>query len=236
MRWNHHKFHNTIRSLRLKIDKKEQNLWVKNIKTRYPNDYSCYSLGNAGLKYVSRNFGYPMMKETTQTQSAHSLGLTDVCIRLIDAVCKEKMEWYGTKEAAQILYRMRKAQDINLTEKNIIRPDAYLVMGQKNYWIEYDNCTEGTKRIEEKLMDYVTHLYALSSFWKDPTGKRHSPINRSPVIWITTQFQRKRYLESIWNQMIQLRLYEIWIPEMLFFVQSDETAYLLNCSQSETLQ
>jgi hypothetical protein len=227
--WNHNQFNRTLAKARKKGSNRAAKMkWIRNERICYQDDRSCYSLGQLGLSYVAQRYQYPLTKENRFAHSAHSLGINDILIRLFEKMTNPKeLEWYGTKEAVQVLYRMCRLQDESIQEKGLIRPDAFLIFQGERFWLEYDNETEGSKQLEEKMMEYHARLTPLSRSWKDRNGRIRKPIDQSPVIWVTNTVHRKSYLKSIWKQLIKFRLDGQQVPKMLFFVASEETDFFV---------
>ena len=235
MGWNRSKLHNTFTKIKKRAKtKKERKEWIKNIRTDYPLDKSCYALGREGVNFINSAFQCDIRYkniEYREAQTAHELGLNDICIRLIEkqlSGANLNIEWYNTKEAKQILYRMCSIQKPDIDEKEMIKPDAYLMINQHGFWIEYDNTTEGTRVIEEKLLDYVRYLKPLANPWIDQYGKRQKPLHKAPVIWVTPDIKRRDYLERIWKQLVYLRFRDEYVPNMFFFLAGEDTQFFLD--------
>ena len=84
----------------------------------------------------------------------------------------------------------------------------------KRFWIEFDNDTEGPRQIERKFHDYVRTLMPV--------------VETSPVLWVTTNEQRRNYLERNWEAFSRQFYRNKPIPKMEFFVEGEETSYLMN--------
>jgi hypothetical protein len=84
----------------------------------------------------------------------------------------------------------------------------------ENYWLEYDNATEGPKSIENKFRNYIL------------TFQRDLNI-LAKVVWVVYGDKRRDYLERIWSLVRSQYKITTNIPEMYFFNEGDETLFLL---------
>lgn len=185
-----------------------------------------YALGSQGIQYAqSIMMQRGSVREVSDGQWGHYLGLNNILVRLIESVGREKLKWYNTLEATDFLFRAMKMMKKEEWSKNskqeredrrkIIRPDALISIEDQMYWVEFDNDTEWTRQIENKMHDYVETLTSI----QDP----------NPVVWITTSERRCNFLKDIWEYS---RLNFDLVPKMYFFEEGQEVE--LFCPSSLT--
>ncbi|GGA58114.1 hypothetical protein GCM10007416_34150 [Kroppenstedtia guangzhouensis] len=215
--------------------KREQ--WIRNEETRYPLDPTAYALGREGMKQAYRimNQPIPSIREEDYSQSAHTLGLNEILTRLIQAgTDRQKIVWLSTRGAAFALYRLVRLQDPEVDPRELIRPDARLILEGLRFWIEYDNDTEGAEQLEQKFREYIDTLKPLNQIWVDPQGNKQKPLDQSPVVWVCKNEKRTRELQMIWNNVTRLWFQGKWTPEMHFFTAGTEMDFLLGSSKTSS--
>ena len=213
--WTPNKFWVTISRIR----KAQGEDWVISKSTKYHLDRYYYILGRGGLRYcgklLRKKVSLNIINEFI-VQNRHILGLNEILVRLVESgVDRRKIVWLSTKEATDFLYRLYRHHDPGVEKKDLLRPDARLVIEPHDIsaWIEYDNSTEGPLQIEQKYIRYIETLEALSK--------------RDPVIWVARDKMRKQYLENIWESLRRLNYRNHWVPKMYFFSAGEEVSYFI---------
>lgn len=209
-----------------------RNQWIE---IYYPPKHaklSCYKLGPRALEYLQGFSSNGKIGVRSNLQWGHYLGLNDILIRLIKADPNGNLEWYGTQEATEYLFRQmefvfreewandpKKARN---DRRQIIRPDAYVSIDDRYYWVEFDNGSEGTRKIEEKMTEYIVTLNRID--------------NDDPVVWIARDEKRRDELRDIWEyKKLDFTLDErddqdeeiSKIPNMHFFKAGDEVEFFI---------
>lgn len=195
--------------------------WIK-IDTLAGSGKSVYRLGIQGFTYV-----YQVMHRTNKPQElgegqiSHHVGLLEIFIRLVRRYRTEEIQWFGTWEATDFLFRNlehlyrheweKDPQRARNERKEVIRPDARFFSGPNACWIEYDNGTEWTRQLEDKMKEYVATLARIE--------------NQDPIVWVTVNEFRKKKLEQIWEYVRQDYKNP---PKMYFFKTGEETDFLGN--------
>jgi hypothetical protein len=157
------------------------------------------------------------VREAPQAQVAHFLGINDILVRLLEnGVDREQIAWLSSTEATDVLLRYwERETSKNLDRRNLIRPDARLILGDtRRFWIEYDNNTENPRQLERKFHRYVQTLM--------PIGES------SPVVWVAYDHKRKDYLQRNWEAFVELFYKGHPIPEMYFFTPGEDTQFFLS--------
>lgn len=180
-----------------------------------------YALGPKGIEYcmtLMHNNGSWQIKES---QKKHYDGVNKILTRLISTFGRDRLSWYYSAEATDILLQVwevirQKSWEQNpklaLKEKRkMIRPDALCGIDDDHYWIEFDNDTEKNKQLINKMRGY-----------KETIGVKQARNINFPVVWVTTNQRRKDKLEGIWEH-VKINYYPgEKMPEMRFFVQGGE--------------
>lgn len=225
--WKENTVRWAIRELRSRgAAPEEKDEWLSFKTPTHGRRKHMYALGPRGIQYAqSTMMQRSSIKEVSDSQWGHYLGLNNILVRLIESVGREKLKWYNTFEATDYLFRAIKMMKKEEWEKNpkleredrrkIIRPDALISIEDQMYWLEFDNDTEWTRQIESKMNDYVETLTSI----QDP----------NPVIWVTTSERRCNFLKEIWEYT---RLNFDLVPKMYFFEEGQETE--LFCPSSLT--
>jgi len=186
------------------------------LRFKYMGDTRGYSLNKAGIRYVREMMQSDNMyvKEAPVAQIRHYLGINEILIRLIEAgVQREDIVWLSTAEATDYLSRLLEAHGEKIDRRRLIRPDARAVINKTAFWIEFDNSTERTRKLEGKFHEYVQALTLVR--------------NQDPVVWVAVNRNRKEYLANQWEAVKKVN-YEgrVDIPEMYFFVEGEELSFL----------
>jgi hypothetical protein len=194
----------------------ERDLWLKSYPIPGTWRTKAYSLGKLGIQYAQEmRFEQSRSKEPPQCQIAHYIGTNEILVRLLKTgVSREQVQWLSSTEATDYLVSLWNWAKKELNRRRAIRPDARLILNEQRFWIEYDNDTEGPRKIERKFHDYVNTLI--------PVGEN------SPVLWVAVNDQRKRYLEANWKALRRNFYRELKVPNMLFFTEGEETEFLLS--------
>lgn len=194
----------------------EKDQWLRSFPVAKREEVIAYSLGKLGMRYAQEmRFEYNRGREAPQSQVAHYIGTHDVLIRLLEkGIQRDQVQWLSSVEATELLLRMWEWNKKEINRRELIRPDARLIFSEKRYWVEYDNNTEGPRQLERKFHDYVKTLI---------------PINEnSPILWVTFDEQRKDYLARNWGAFCRQFYQDKPVPTMEFFVEHEDTQYLLS--------
>lgn len=197
--------------------KEERDEWIKchRLPLKY-NRIGVFTLGRRGIQYVADMMNQkPRRKEAAKGQIFHYLGLNNILCRLVEAGAeRSEITWLSTLEALDFLGFLYESKGIEFNPADSIRPDARLKIGGRYFWIEFDNDTEGPRQLEKKFHEYTTTLVQSDQL-----------IDSAPIVWVTLSPARRDYLEKLW---IATRRRFDRFPEMKFFVQGDETDFLLS--------
>lgn len=215
----------------------ESELWIRAfpIPTGKPGvPKKAYGLGRAGVKHVQGMMEMEgKVKESPSSQIHHSLGINAILVRFIERGGDlDNVDWLSTSEAAIRLVDIWKQygpKDEKIKYK-LIRPDALLsVAPEKQFWIEFDNDTEGKIKLEEKFRRYINSLTPLLD------DKIKNQWINCPVIWVTPHEKRRALLERNWKRLVE-RVYSNWkdLPKMHFFVEGQETDFFKMAEYQET--
>lgn len=215
----------SLRTIRWTIEKirskgatpEEKDEWVRSIPIRKrtsPREV-VYALGRMGIRYVQDMMEeQPHARTAPEAQVKHFLGINDILIRVMEKVPREDLVWLSSAEATDLILRTWEWRREELDKRYFIRPDARLGIRDRRYWIEYDNDTEGARKLERKFHGYV-HL-------NDST----------PVVWVAPNEKRRDYLQTLWKNMVKAFYSNHQsVPKMYFFVAGNETSFLV---QEET--
>lgn len=205
-------------------NKAERDEWIRCYRLPLDkNRIGAFTLGRQGIRYVTAmlNERKPRRRESPRAQIPHTLGINEILCRLLtNGAEKESLSWLSTLECVDFLAHLYENRGLPFDLKTTIRPDARLITGNRAYWIEYDNRTEGPRKLETKFHQYVATLHHEKAGWMD----------RAPIVWVTIDEQRRAYLEKLW--IATRERFGEW-PEMHFFVEGKETDFL--CSEHSFL-
>lgn len=219
----------------------QRNEWVKIYHPPKDAKISCYMLGSQAMESI-KAFSYRPVKaeEVSQIKWGHYLGVNDILVRLIRRISPEgrinlnevmrRLKWGNEWSATDFLFRSmeviyqeewkRNPKKAREERREIIRPDAYIVLDGILYWIEFDNDTEAPRKIEKKLKEYILTLNRID--------------NRSPVVWVAKSKERSDELRDIWEYTQETFQSEegekriSFIPEMYFFDSGCETDFFVS--------
>lgn len=196
----------------------EKDLWLKSYPIPGLTRDVAYSLGRLGLEYAQEMaLQIHRVREAPQAQIAHYIGINDILVRLLDSgVSKDRIAWLSSTEATDVLLRRwERERDKKLDRRDLIRPDARLILDEtRRFWIEYDNNTEGPRQLERKFHAYVKTLM--------PIGET------SPVVWVASTKSRRDYLSANWEAFVDLFYRNTQIPQMYFFISGEDIHFFLS--------
>lgn len=196
----------------------EKDLWLKSYPIPGTRRNVAYALGRLGLEYAQdMAMETHRAREAPQAQVIHFLGINDILVRLLEqGVSRERIVWLSSTEATDaLLRRWERKRNQQLDRRDLIRPDARLILDNKHrFWIEYDNNMEGTRILERKFHAYVKTLIPIGEI--------------SPVVWVAATEKRKEYLERQWRYFVELFYKDNEIPQMYFFAPGEDTQFFLS--------
>lgn len=197
--------------------KEEKDEWLRAYRIPKRREMA-YALGRKGIKYVQDMIEESQyVREAPEAQVSHFLGINDILIRVIESgVPKDSLLWLSSAEATDLILRKWERREQEVDKRYLIRPDARLGIQDRRFWIEYDNDTEGARKLERKFHGYVQ--------LNDPT----------PVVWVAPNKKRRDYLNILWKNTIQAFYAESdqLVPDMHFFVAGEETEFLTQEAQA----
>ena len=97
-------------------------------------------------------------RAVSEGQLLHYLGINNVAVRAVQQFGRDNVTWLSSREITEELYLSRRlyAPDGDEQKGRMIRPDAAIaVKGGRSAWIEYDNATESTAKLERKFSGYA---------------------------------------------------------------------------------
>ncbi len=210
-----------------------------------------YALGPAAKSTIEAIVGHPIyFKKHTGKQQVHYYGLNDILVRTLKQVIEdesrddelearvtawERLQWLNTQETAIVieqawapLLEKDTAKEQKETRKDLIHPDARLLIDGRPFWIEYDDGSERLRSPEEEPD------YSLTTI-EDKMGRylfSLTPIqNKDPVVWVTPSPIRRDNMRDLWEEICCSQPHED-VPNMYFFTPGEEQSILLD-SQSE---
>ncbi|GAB6936006.1 hypothetical protein JCM14720_19270 [Calditerricola yamamurae] len=202
--------------------KEEKDLWLKAYPIPGQSRDVAYSLGRLGLEYAQEMaLQLHRVREAPQAQVAHYIGINDILVRLLEqGVSRDRIVWLSSTEATDVLLRQwDRKQKQKLDRRDLIRPDARLILDNKHrYWIEYDNNTEGPRQLERKFHAYVKTLMPIK--------------DTSPVVWVAFTENRRDYLKANWEAFVNLFYKDEFVPQMYFFIPGEDTQFFLSNLQA----
>lgn len=145
------------RQLRQEL-KKRRDQWLKSYRVPgKATDTSVYILGIKAIRYVADMMHEkPKTKEAPRGQIRHFLGLNEILVRLIERDRDAVKSWLSTVEATDFLVHQYEKKGLEL-KRNNFRPDGWVKIGKNSFWIEFDNETEGPRKLENKFHDIPFH-------------------------------------------------------------------------------
>jgi len=180
---------------------------------------AAYTLGLDAIRLVCQMRSAPEnAKVITSAMMSHHIGVNEILLRA-KKHCDEqritKIEWYGEKLCAELLYM--ELMEVNPEEANKpgfgrqLRPDAKLKIADLQFYCEFDNDTENPRRIEEKYRKYL---------------ELHEKLNFTyPILWVATHEKRRSMLESNWNSLLASYSHLKSRPISLFAVAGEEIKF-----------
>lgn len=200
--------HRPIRSTRARLLKK-------------PMAPHMYSLGIAGKKRAEVISGKPVNSRQLNGSHEHYDGVNDIMIQILLKLGHrefiERVEWYNSREATKFLVDFWRYSDLPDEQKetairNMIKPDARLILDGEGYFIEFDNDTEIEMDIKVKFRKYIGTLVPIK--------------NTDSIIWVTPREKRRGKLKKWWEEVrMEYESYssnqEFFFPEMFFLVQEE---------------
>ncbi|MFC5402921.1 replication-relaxation family protein [Cohnella soli] len=172
-----------------------------------------YTLGKKGIAYVQQQRKQDVrIRESPASQMFHYVGLNSILQRAIETFGRDQIAWYSEGEQADILtLQLRELEQADGDRRGIIRPDARIRVGGREWLVEFDNATEGPKQLEIKFHRYVELYDKLES------------LRQTPILWVTTSEKRRDYLENNWNATMGISYASHPSrPTSLFFTEGNE--------------
>jgi hypothetical protein len=176
-----------------------------------------YSLTMTGVRYVHEMMELEAkLRTVSEGQLFHYLGINNVVIRAVQRFGRDNVTWLSSREVTEELYLSRRLYSVENDPKGrLIRPDAAIaVQGGRSAWIEYDNATESTAKLEGKFRAYVNLYRELGKFTK-------------PVLWIAPTQERRTFLQRVY-MALKKQLQWPDEPLQLFFVEGEEQDWIGN--------
>jgi hypothetical protein len=216
-----------IKEINRKI-KKIRDEWVRTyrkIPEKRGSENRLLALGGKGVEYCTSLMHERGAWEIKESQKDHYDGTNKILVRLIKEFGQERLKWYYSYEARDVLVRTWESimseewkQNPKLArkmKKEMIKPDALCLIDNVAYWIEFDNDTEKTKQLVEKYRSYQKTICP-----------EEAQNIKYPVIWVTTSTHRRDELQNIWEvAKDEYLLKDESFPEMFFFVAGEETGW-----------
>ncbi|QQE79726.1 replication-relaxation family protein [Alicyclobacillus sp. SO9] len=175
-----------------------------------------YALTRSGMRYVYEMLGYEnqRIQVVPEGQVVHYLGINNILLRAVEVFGREDIEWLSTRELAEELELRRRLQGKkDIYRGRAIRPDASIRIGtQDPVWVEYDNNTESTAKLERKFTAYW-HL------------RQELGTNMRTVLWVTATERRRNYLERVYQAIAKIHGWDNSMQHQ-FFIEGDDTQWL----------
>jgi len=222
--WTENQLKWYLQRIRKRETEEQKYLNAYSLRIRHKGDRRAYSLNKAGIRYVKEMMQSDNLyvKETPEAHIRHYLGINEILVRLLEGgVEREGLIWLSTAEATDYLSRLLEVLGEKFDRRNLIRPDARVVLKHASFWLEFDNDTEPTRVLERKFRQYVNSLTLTN--------------NTEPVVWVAENEKRRRYLAEQW-EIVKTVSYEDRddLPEMYFFVEGEDVAFMLSKELSLT--
>lgn len=176
-----------------------------------------YSLTIPGVRYVHDMMELEYkLRTVSEGQLFHYLGINNVAVRAVQQFGRDNVTWLSSREVSEELYLSRRLYSQEKDRKDrMIRPDAAIaVKGGRSAWIEYDNATESTAKLEGKFRAYVNLYRELGKYTK-------------PVLWIAPTEERRTFLQRVY-MALKKQLQWPDEPLQLFFVEGEEQEWIGN--------
>jgi hypothetical protein len=252
--WTTHGVENVIKAVRNLADPGEDRRdWIRPVyMPKEGKTVPCaYKLGSKGIGYAEKllNMESTNKKEASSPQVVHFVYLNEILIRFVRSFkeyqLKGDISWYSSSETFALIAEYWKRhvyprsevkeneEDIKIMNqwkdrrKTLSRPDALLVLDNKRFYIEFDNDTENSRKIEQKFHRYIQTITPYGPR-PDEYKKIKSTLNY-PVVWVTTSDKRKNHLQTWYAKITESYYSKVDIkPNMYFFVEGEETLSLLD--------
>jgi hypothetical protein len=174
-----------------------------------------YSLTIDGARYVYEMMGIEhCVRRVPEGQLLHYFGINSILVRAVQRFGRDHVTWLSSREVTEELALARRLYGPEEQQKGrMVRPDAAIeIHGGHKAWVEYDNATESTAKLEAKFRGYV-------NLYKD-IGKYMRPI-----LWVVPNEARQNYLQRLYRG---LKKQLSWPDEVehIFFVEGQEQEWL----------
>lgn len=172
-----------------------------------------YTLGSNAMKHVHEiREDDRKARNTPLGQIIHFVKTNEVLVRALKTFERSHIRWFSSYEATDsLIVRWNQTKAKKLDRRTSIRPDAKMYIQNEPYYIEFDNGTEGPRQIERKFHAYVNILPEIK--------------DRAPIIWVTSNVNRKEYLYKNWAALCQISYTGQPVPEMRFFLEGEDIHY-----------
>ncbi|MFD2328742.1 replication-relaxation family protein [Cohnella sp. GCM10020058] len=212
-----HNLNDLIKRIR-KLPSDEPTDWLTTAQIRLNRKINVvYALGKRAIQHVQLQRKQEVrLREAPGAQMFHFVGINSILTRAIGVFGRNSVAWYTEGEQADILYLMLKEiEHAEPDRRSIIRPDARLRIENKDWFIEFDNATEGPRQLEIKFHRYV-ELY-----------RRLGNMRNTPILWVTTTAKRRDYLQKNWEATLNVSYeHQKDLPSSLFMVEGEDTEYI----------
>ena len=178
-----------------------------------------YSLGMKAIRYVQTLRGLePRSREAPSAQTGHFIGINDILMRSLERYGHDRIGWYSEMELAVLLYLdIKDAVNKEPAMNAIIRPDGMLLIDGQRHFVEFDNATEGPRKLETKFSRYID-LYEMVQDYENV-----------PILWVANTEKRLTYIKNNWEITVS-KFYAGYeakkIPKCLFAVAGEESEVL----------
>ncbi len=174
-----------------------------------------YSLTIEGARYVYDMIGIEhRVKYVPEGQLLHYFGINSILVRSVQRFGREAVTWLSSREVTEELALARRLYGPEEQQKGRpIRPDAAIAIDEgRKAWIEFDNATESTAKLEAKFRSYVNLYKEIGNYMR-------------PILWVAPTEERKNYLHHLYHGFKDKFS---WPDEVqhIFFVEDQEQAWL----------
>lgn len=221
--WSKNQLDGALKRIRnLGKTKEEKDAWLRVWRTGIKKPY-VYSLGKKGNEHARLIREEPTNNGSIQplkkAQISHFLGINDILCRLLQAGLPVD-DWMASKEVQSVLYheglrRQYTDNGVKKVEKRAyVRPDGWLKIGGKEYFVEYDNATKTPTKLKEQLKHYLDYSY-------------QTEAEGTPVLWVVPNEKRKELIERLGKEVLHEvdQYQEIVVPTSICFVAGEEVEY-----------
>lgn len=204
-----------IKSIR-KMPAEDPSEWLQTTGIRLKRkNRLVYSLGKRAIQFVQLQRKQEVrVREAPTAQMFHYIGINSILHRAIEACGRDQVDWFSESEQADNLYlQLKDREQAEPERRSIIRPDARIRVGVKDWFVEFDNATEGPRQLEIKFHRYVELFDRLDN------------IRSTPILWVTTTDKRRDYLRANWEATMKISYADHPNPPTsLFYVEGEETS------------